>query len=306
MELNDIVSVGYESGVKSPEPVAKADVAAPSDESEIETKTSAVEETDAEPEDKSSDESDDEAKEGDSEEKSEDEHTSKKSGADKRIEKLLKRETAARQEAEQLRARLEALEARSQPQSPVETVEEEFTPSKPEPSPEDFNTNAEYVRALVRYEKELEHEKHAVVEQKQAVVQAQQEAQARIDAAVKRGAEKYEDWQEVITATKTQPTVEIVQYLLEKDVPAEDLMYYFSKNTDEYEAICRLKGLAVSRAMAKVESKITALDKQTSKSAAPIKPVSAKSAPSTGLRDDISTDEWLKRRREQKIGNKRR
>ena len=121
-------------------------------------------------------------------------------------------------------------------------------------------------------------------------------------AHIENGAKKYDDFNEALAATKDKPTMDIIEYLVDNE-NAPDLIYYFGKNVDEYQALRKRQGRAVDRALAKLEAKITSsTDTTASKAPAPIKPVGAKSAPETSLKSEMDTDEWLKKRRKQVFG----
>lgn len=308
MEFNDVVSVGYVAGQPVAEPQKETQPAAAADAAETVTETSAVEEKSAEAnEEVVTDESEAEATKNDTDTEADSDEQPKKSGADKRIEKLLKRETAARREAEELRARLAELEAKvtAPVEQKVDPQPKQIEIKLPaEPQPEDFNTNADYVKALVKHEREVAR-LEAEAKQKTADNQAAQvKAQQHLNDAYSRGTEKYDDYAEVVNSVKIKPTNEMVSYVLSVDQP-EDLIYHLSQNTDEMEAITKLTGTNLVRALAKVEARLSPVSKKSVAAPSPIKPVGTKGTPASGPNAKMSDDEWLAARRAQREKSKR-
>lgn len=275
------------TAVPSTEGESDHEVSATEDNSakvEVEDKTETETEVEGEKEDKDSDETD---------------KSTKKSGLHKRIDRLNKRhadETAA------LKAEMETLRAQVPTKKEAEVKVE--GPAKPDAN--EYATHSDYVEALVNWteakrqvQAEAKQRDEQVKQEQQTMAERQKSMTLKLDQARELGNEMYDDFDEVLAATKEQPTPEIVQFLLESEIPA-DLMYYLSKNEEEYNKIRGLSGIAAARALTKLELKLeqTPNGKPASSNApAPIKPVSASSAvKATGLRDDLDYDEWRKQR----------
>ena len=89
--------------------------------------------------------------------------------------------------------------------------------------------------------------------------------------------------------------------VLDADDPAALLKYLTDpENADEAEEIGRLGDIAAGKRLARIEATLAAAPKtpakQISKVPAPIESIRGQGRPATGLSDEISADEWRKRR----------
>jgi hypothetical protein len=89
--------------------------------------------------------------------------------------------------------------------------------------------------------------------------------------------------------------------VLDADDPAALLKYLTDpENADEAEEIGRLGDIAAGKRLARIEATLAATPKtpatQVSKAPAPIESIRGQGRPATGLSDEISADEWRRRR----------
>jgi hypothetical protein len=295
--------------------------AATSQEVESSPETSAVEdknETEAVEVDETKPASDSDSEEAETEDSEEalEKAPKKKSGFEKRIEKLNKKATAAEMRAAELEARLAALEKPATAAQPEAQAESE---TLKRPNAEDFDTNADYVEALFDYSAK---KSAAQAQAEQARVEqatAGQKAIEKFNEAKKLGAEKFDDFDDVTDLSDfgLKPTPVFTAFMQNVDDPSmvAALMYHLGSNRDEFTAILKMSEIGTIKALTKIESKLNADVSTTAQKAepkvvstkapAPIKTVSgAKSTKMARLTDDMSYDDF-KRIREAQLRTKR-
>jgi len=229
----------------------------------------------------------------------------KKSGTQRRIEKLVKQRAAAESEREYWRQ--EALRAQAGNQPPVPEAK---VMAEGRPTANDFETHEDYIVALAEWKAD---EKISAARASDRQEQLKTENDSKTTAfkeKVKEFRKTRDDFEDVIAdVDDIAMPLAVSQAVLESDNGPE-LMYELAKDREEYERICSLPSLAAARAIGRFEAKlsfateekiIATKQKQTTKAPAPARPISASTANGKKtIRDDnISQAEYESLRNEQ-------
>ena len=233
----------------------------------------------------------------------------KKSGWARRVEKLVGQREAEKKRADALEARLAALEAAGG-QKPKPESKNDSQDGKP--SPESFETHAEYVEALTDWKLEQKDKAKAKADA-EAKFKADQESLHKSHAErVKAFAKENKDYAEVVAEADTYLPEAAIKAILKSEVgPA--LIYELAKNPDEAERIAQLEPELAAKEIGKLEAKIEAKAKSASdaekkpepkkltQAPKPIEPVGkGKGVVAKSIDDpDISFADYEKLRREQ-------
>lgn len=177
----------------------------------------------------------------------------------KRISKLERK--LERQRADESRAQVE--------QNPVAVELGE------KPKAEDYADYAEFLEALAEHkaeEKLIQRENS----KKEAAIKEQQEAEVKKHSELRRnlmesGEDKYDDFEEVVKASKLRIAEPAYLAILESDVSSE-LVYHLAKDADEAERISKLSPYSQAKEIGKLEEKLAA--KQPIKKSDAPKPIS--------------------------------
>lgn len=212
----------------------------------------------------------------------------KKGGFQKRIDKLTKT-------VYELSAQLEAAKAPAR----AAQVDEK------EPSREEFDDLESFQRALATHTARRvirEDRQNEEFSRRQAEAAKEQVSRrAAWESHTEKASEKYDDGEDVLGHFMQE--VEMHPYALQAIIESEmgaDLAYYLGKNDQEAERISKLTPARQAIEIGKLEVKLTANPiKKASSAPAPINPVSGKAGDAGGLRDDLTTAEWIKRRQRQ-------
>lgn len=235
--------------------------------------------------------------------KPQDEDVSEKrrNGLSKRFSEL----TQARREAEARaeRAEREAAQLREQAQAKAKEGGES------EPSIDQFDDYAEYVRAVSRWEarqaanaaqnEAMEARQRAAAEERKARITA--EYQAKADLA----REKFPDFDAVAYRQDVPVSQVMVEAIMESDLGAE-LQYFWGQNPDEAARIAVLSPQAALLAIGRLEARIASqpAPSKVTKAPDPISPVAARATAPKSL-DEMTDEEYAAFRREQKRNAKR-
>ena len=163
------------------------------------------------------------------------------------------------------------------------TARKEFFKEKPEPQKEievskpkveDFENYEDYIEKLTDYKvesKRAEWEKAAIERERNVEIQ---EKESILQERIKRGFDKYSDFEDIALSPTVPITQTIKDVLMESDIP-EDVAYYLGKNQTEAVRISRLSPVAAARAIAKIEQELTkpVVTNRISKAPEPIKPL---------------------------------
>lgn len=168
------------------------------------------------------------------------------------------------------------------------------------PDPAKFTDFQSYMQAEINYAIKQDR-----AQGQRAAEAAGQEAQTRdrqstIAAGVQKkfalGAEKYNDFEDVVGDPDLPITATMAEVLVESDL-GEDLAYYLGKNPKEAARIAALSPLGVARELGKLEAKLPTLKLATSKAPAPVSTVRGAAGgekdPST--MSDAEFNAWRKR-----------
>ncbi len=229
----------------------------------------------------------------------------KKSGTQRRIEKLVKQRAEAEREREYWRE--QAMKAQPKAEAPKEVAK---PVAEGRPKSDDFETHDDYVEAIADWKAE---------QKLQAAKQADRDAKLKAEADSKstefRGkVQEFKkataDFDDVIADVDDVPmSLAVSQAILESD-DGPQLMYELAKNREEYERICQLPALQAARAIGRFEAKLSkpsasekpeVKQKQTTRAPAPARPISASSANGKMSIDDpdISQRDYERLRAEQ-------
>lgn len=171
-----------------------------------------------------------------------------KGGFQKRIDRLTKSNSQLEQEKEYWRT--EALKPK-----PVETPKA-ASASDSEPSENDFQTHAEYVRALARHEAQKVAKSIQSESRTEAVKTQQQKAQQDFKERQEAFRAATPDFDDVVEDADIQVSHAVITEIVESERGPE-LQYYLAKNPDEAKRLSGLAPLALAREVGKIEARLT-------------------------------------------------
>ena len=239
------------------------------------------------------------------------ERPKKKGGFKRRIDKLNARNAEKDREIQYLREQLAK-------QNPGEKQPEQKaapqTGSEGKPSPDDFETHADYVEALTDWKLDQKDKaKEAKSKEEQAKAASQKAFESHSDR-VRNFAEKHDDFFEVIEDCDVIMPVGVQQAIVESDLGPE-LMYELAKQPELAEKISRLGHIAALREIGKLESRIEAKsasakeeikEVKKSKAPTPITPVGSKAKVAAKSYDEMDYEEYRAARAEEERKARRR
>lgn len=167
-----------------------------------------------------------------------------------------------------------------------------------EPAPEQFKTYEEYISALTDWKVDQKLNLRSKADQEREQQRAEQQHTSSIHKRLEEGSSKYDDFDEVVRNPAVPITKHMAEAFGDSDVGA-DIAYYLGSNIEEAKRISALAPAAQIRAIIGLESKFpkaSAAAPIVSKAPKPIEPITSGKAPTTGLSDSLSADEWAKRR----------
>lgn len=218
----------------------------------------------------------------------------KKGGFQKRIDKL----TAKNAELER---RLNELAAKDP--KPAAQVEQPKEAASGEPQEGDYETHAEYIRAITKWEiAEIERQKETKLREKS--VQEEHETRvSKFGQGFQEFAKAHADAHDVINeAFEEKPMSIAVQELFLDSENGQELSYELAKNLEEWKRINSLNPLAAARALGKFEASLSKPEPKTNpnkltKAPEPITPVGGKGRVTTeksiyDATDDMSQAEF--------------
>lgn len=248
-----------------------------------------------------------EAKEDGDEESEEKEVQDKpkaKGGFKKKIDKLTSKLSAKEQEAEYWRNRALAQSA-PEPQGDESAKKIEATGA---PSPDDFDTQAEYIQAITEWNLNKREAKKQADDKAAQTLAAKEALVEKYKTQAEALATQHEDYDEVMEGADdiiVPPTIQ--QMILESEVGAQ-LAYEFAKNKDEFAKICALPDLQAAKEFGKFEDRVLKaepkqkpVEAKTTKAPKPITPVGGKSAGAIAKSPDEMNFQEFKKWREANI-----
>lgn len=195
----------------------------------------------------------------------------RKSKFQRRIERKNADLAAERMRSQMLQERLERLEAQANPRQRDDAV----------PTLDKFDNFEDYMAARVAYEAEKVVEARLGRVQQQEAARKAQEAQAKVISSWQEkqaaAADKYPDFEEVVSESDAPVTPSMSQAIVESDVGA-DIAYYLAQHPDEAKAIANLSPIRQIAAIGRLEEKvIKPPTRKTTEAPPPIKPAGSKS-----------------------------
>lgn len=217
-------------------------------------------------------------------------------GVQKRIDRAVRQRYEAEARAKMLEERLSALEQRQQP--PPQARERDDS----EPTIDKFQNFDEYVAAKAEWiaarkiEQTLtEREKRAAAERETAERQKTAESWQQ---KLQKATAEMPDFEDVISSADVPMTPAMQQAIMESDIGPK-LAYHLANNPDEAVKIAQMTPMRAIATLGRLEERLSAAPVKTASSAPePITPVGQRATASKDP-DKMSTDEWLKWRREQ-------
>lgn len=217
----------------------------------------------------------------------------KKNGVQKRIGKLKNKLTEREQRIAFLEGQLAAAQGKK-PQQEAEAQTEQTEQTLKEPDPNDFTTNAEYLKALFKYDKDLskqEADKKAAESQRASELKTlDDQYNARADEYVKKDPEFIEVVQEFLEEHGDLPFSVTAERLIKESDIGPQIAKELFKDKKEFDRINSLGYKAAVREIGKIEDRLLAKsqDSQSTKpkekklttASAPIAPIGNKGAAS--------------------------
>lgn len=178
----------------------------------------------------------------------------KKSGFQKRVDKLTSRATSAEQERDYWKA--EALRRQVEPKPDPKVEPAKQATAEGEPQPELFDDHKSYVKALAKWEaKQLLQEERQSQEKSRLQTEHSRQIQAYSDRA-KAFAEKNPDFDEVIAEAGPVQLSPTVQSVILSSENGPEIAYEFAKNPAEATRISKLPPIQAALEMGKLQSRL--------------------------------------------------
>lgn len=218
---------------------------------------------------------------------------------DEKVQKrVAKAERTAQKQIEALRQEIEALKTSPKP---ADSKSEGKEPQRSE-----FQSYEDYVEAKAIYKSEQAIEKRLQAERearenegKKAKQEESSKAfRAKQEAVIEKGNEKYPDFDAVINEAVEDGVISLDSPLyfglIESDV-GHEVAYWLAKNPTEAKRIANLSPYRQVAELGKLEDKLSAKKepRQT------MEPIAGRNSSTNGLRDDMSTEAWIKARNKQ-------
>lgn len=210
----------------------------------------------------------------------------KPDGVQKRIDKAVRAQREAEREREFWKQ--EALKGRP---APAETPKPQTVT---EPSEDDFQTHAEYVKALTKYTAAQAVEEFRASQRTDSAKTQQAKALQDFVAKEQDFRAKTPDFDEVMAdAADLQATDAVIAEIVSS---GPELKYYLAKNPDEVERLNKLAPLQLAREVGRIESRFTTSQEikpaKTTTAPPPPNPTAKSSATSTKDPGDMSPSEY--------------
>lgn len=167
----------------------------------------------------------------------------------KRIDKATREKHDAMREAEFWKQ--EALKGRTAPAETQKTIE-----AKGEPSENDFQTHAEYVKALTKHYANQGIEEYKASQNIERAQTQAQTAQQEFKGRQEEFRAATPDFDEVLADADFQVSNAVISEIVSSDRGPE-LQYFLAKNPNEAERLSKLAPLALAREVGKIEARFT-------------------------------------------------
>lgn len=188
----------------------------------------------------------------------------------------------------------------------LEEVKQQFQPQQQQeskPQEENYSSYGEYLEALADWKADQKLSSWQQEQSKKASEQREQQEkqtlQQRTADILKKGNDKYDDFEDVLQSFDVELSQPAFMAITESDV-AEDVAYYLATHEAEAKRIAALSPYAQAKEIGKLEVKLTKQPaKQISQAPDPIKPVTSGKAANDTLSDSMSMDDWMAARNKQ-------
>lgn len=219
----------------------------------------------------------------------------------KRFDELTKKRRETERELESERALRIKLEEELK-------ANKQVTPPTGEPQLDDFETEAEYTKALSVWtvKTELAQQNALSEKQRQEEARLKQEADKKnredevyqkLDGFVKKAEQKYPGFTDLVHSDNYKISHNMIESIVLSD-KAEEILHYFGDHQDEALDMYYKSPVEIAYSIGKIEAKLSAPppSKKISSAPDPITPVVANSKVKASLDDDLPYDVWKKRR----------
>lgn len=219
-----------------------------------------------------------EAEEDDSEEPEEEKPRKKKNGFQSRINELTREKYEQTYKAQALQDKVDFLMSQQQPQV-SQTVEEVR-----EPQPEDYETNADFIRAQARWEVEQEFVKKDAERSKKAKEEEEAKREKEeINTSYKQRAQeavkRYPDFIETVQSAKIDVEQDSLELIMSSEF-GPDIAYHLAKNPDDADKFSKLSAIGAAKMIGRLETrfdnKTPKKGKKLTKAPSPIKGIKTK------------------------------
>lgn len=160
------------------------------------------------------------------------------------------------------------------------------------PNRADFNSEHEYIAAVVRHENTIAAHRMNTERQAKAMVEAEMEFQGKIKETMSKGAEKYDDFDDktsVLFSDAFPPNRAMAEAIVDSDFK-DDILYFLGTYPDEAVRIAKMNPVQAVKKIAEIEGRFQARakSKKTTTAPAPINPINtntSKSAAAATMQD---------------------
>lgn len=178
----------------------------------------------------------------------------------------------------------------------LQEVEHKPEPATDKPKVEDYADYADFIEDLTDWKTDQKlnglKEREIQEKERQSQLSEQERTSERQRDLIEEGERKYDDFEEVVKADKTNLSRAAYLSILESDI-SSDIVYHLAKNQDEAKRIADLPAYAQAKEIGKLEDKLSAkAPLKTSNAPAPIKPIEGGKNITKRL-EDMTYDEML-------------
>src|SRR5437016_2396707 len=246
-----------------------------------------------------------------------------KGGFQRKIDKLTRERYELREQLAEIRGRLAAMETR-----PAGTNGRTET-GDPEPKPTDFGTYEEYIKAAARWVARQEHQSLSAKDREREAATEQAEREREIVSSYNERLEEFradhDDFNYIVgKAMLTQEIAPSVQVALMEDERGPEMAYYLGQHPEVCDHLNSLSAAGAVKYLGRLSERLfpensaeeeteesgeaseeepvrarTPAPRAVAQAPAPLKPVKKPAPTATGLADDLSMEEWVKRREAQ-------
>lgn len=221
----------------------------------------------------------------------------------KRIDKMARQKGESERRAEAAERRAERverlLEERLLKEQAKEEKEPAYQPTRQKPTLESCEFDTErYADELTDWKIEQRETQQNAKRQKEQQAQQQQKRvqtynEKGIEAS-RKGADKYEDFQDAINSLPLN-NQDFTEALLDTEAP-EDVTYYLYKNPSDAATISKMEPRKMAMALARLESKavVPPKPKQTTKAPKPVEPVGSQASAESEPDAEKDPDGWYR------------